>query len=180
MEQTLTHLSNEELLRRYQNADVAAFNEFFHRHRRLVFHYLYSKLRSVPETEEAFQKTFFRVHRYILKYDPSQSALGWVMAIARNVALDLRPMRPALLSIEYVSQEAFALEAEQTLEARSRLDALLENLEPGERRLIERRFLSDDSFEQIAADEGWSVVNTRQKLSRLLRRLRSQLTEFSP
>lgn len=175
----LSHLSNEELLTRYQAADVSAFDEFFERNRRLVFHYLYSRLGSVPEAEDAFQKTFFRIHRYILKYDPRQSALGWVMTIARNVAIDLYPKRPPVESLnETHTADSFG-DPGDNLEARNTLAALMEQLEPRERRLIERRFLNDDSFEEIARDEGWTAQNARQRTSRLLRKLRSQLTEFS-
>lgn len=170
---SLKHASNEELLRRYQQADVESFNEFFERHRRLVFHYLFSRIRNVAETEEAFQKTFMRVHKYILKYDSSQSALGWVMTIARNVAFDLRPKHQRTQSLDDTPDTVGSTESEGILEARNVLKRILDGLDPLERKLIERRFLADESFEEIGAGEGWSQDNTRQRFSRLLRKLRS-------
>jgi RNA polymerase sigma-70 factor (ECF subfamily) len=168
----MDHLTNEELLARYQAADPDAFEAFFERNRRLVFQYLYSRLGTVQDAEEAFQKTFFKIHRYIGKYDPSQSALGWVMTIARNVAFDLYPKRAAAESLENVPAEQLA-KSDESVEARDALVALLEQLDPRERRLIERRFLHEESFEAIAKDEGWSVQNARQRTSRLVRKLRS-------
>lgn len=179
MTSPLKHLSNEELLKRYQSADADAFNEFFERNRRLVFQYLFSRLRNTQEAEEAFQKTFLKIHRHVLKYDPTQPALGWVLTIARNVAFDLYPKRAAAKPLEEVASSELAVEIGGTLEARSVLTRLMEQLEPRERTLIERRFLNEDSFEDIAREEGWTAENARQRTSRLLKRLRNQLTQFS-
>lgn len=169
-----SHLSDEELLAAYQTADTAAFDEFFRRHKRLIFSFLYSKLGSRPDAEEAFQRTFLKLHRYILKYDPTQSAMGWVMTIARNAAWDVKPKHAAHANLDDVSQSEMSLEIAATLEARKTLQELVRNLSQKDQYLIEHRFLKEESFEDIAKAQGWTVENTRQKISRLMRRLRAQ------
>ena len=47
------------------------------------------------------------------------------------------------------------------------LEELIGLLTVKERDLLERRFLKEDSYEDIAGNRGWSVANTRQKISRL-------------
>lgn len=85
--------SNEELLRRYQNADPRAFDEFFRRTKTLVYGYLLARLKNRGDADDAFQETYFRIHRYIDTFDPSRNALAWVMTIARNKTRARSPVR---------------------------------------------------------------------------------------
>jgi RNA polymerase sigma factor (sigma-70 family) len=133
-----SRLTDEELLAAYQRADTAAFEEFFRRHKRLIYSFLYSKLGTKWDAEEAFQKTFLKIHRYILKYDPTQSALGWVITIARNVAWDLKPKQMAPANIDEVSSIELSIDHEAVLEARKTLEELVRQLAPKEQNLIER------------------------------------------
>jgi RNA polymerase sigma factor (sigma-70 family) len=167
------HLSDEELLAEYQRADVDAFTEFFERHRALIFSYLRSILSSQYEAEEAFQRTFLKLHRYILKYDPTQSALGWVMTIARNVAVDVKIGRSYSLPLEDAPVGQLSLDERGRLDARKALETLIKRLSPTDQKLLEQRYLKEESYDEIAEKEGWTVENTRQKFSRLLRKLRS-------
>jgi len=173
-----TFLSNEALLGRYQRADSEAFDEFFNRHKNLIFNFLLLRLRNRADAEDAFQKTFLRIHHYILSYDPGQSALGWVMTIARNVAFDLRARRQSSMSLDKTDPGELMTEPLPALEARSTLEGLLSLLDGKERLLIERRFLSKDSFEEIGRSEGWSPDNARQQVSRLVRKLKAQIGEY--
>lgn len=169
----LQHLSNEVLLERYQKADASAFQEFFRRHEKLVFNYLLSRLKNRADAEEAFQKTFFRVHRYVLSYDPRQNALGWLMTITRNAAIDERRAAPRaeMVSIDDNSLVS-SRDEEAAIEARSSLREIVGGLSPEERALVEKRLLEDESYEQIALETGLSVVGTRKRLSRILQRIR--------
>ncbi len=179
MTQSLGLVSNEELLKRYQHADLAAFYEFFKRNRGLIFHFLLSRLGNQAEAEEALQKTFLRIHRFILRYDSAQSALGWVITIAKHVAYDLRAQHIPFQPLEDIDPASHSCENEAALEARSALSSILQSLEVHDRRLLEKRLFLDESFEDIAKEEGWTVDNTRQKVSRLIRRLKSQFAEHS-
>ncbi len=174
----VTQLSDQSLLERYQQADAAAFDEFFRRHKTTVFGYLMVRLRDRAEAEEAFQRTFLRIHKYILNYDPQRSALGWVMGIARNTAYDCHAARSKALAL--VQDLDPVCPASSALEARSALSGIMANLAPADRRLLERRFFCEESFSEIAGSEGWSVDNTRQRISRLMRRLRAHFSDSAP
>ena len=172
----LRHLTNEALLERYQKSDQEAFHEFFERHHKLVFNYLLSRLRNRADAEEAFQKTFLRVHRYVLSYDPRQNALGWLMTVTRNVAIDTRR---AVRKPETVNVDENPLlspqDEESALEARSSLRDILTRLPTDERELLERRLLEDESYEQLSLEMGLSPESLRKRLSRLLKRLKLEL-----
>ncbi len=138
----------------------------------MVFHYLSKQLRNRVDAEEAFQETFLRIHRFLPSYDPEQKALAWVFTIARHVAIDLFKQRRAQLSF---MEEEHSLDSriEQSFEAREELKALLAHLSPSERDLLSARLLESEDFEAIASHLQTSPLNVRQKLSRLLKKLRA-------
>jgi RNA polymerase sigma-70 factor (ECF subfamily) len=165
--------SDEELLRRYQAADFAAFDLLYRRHERLVLGFLRAKLRDGADAEEAFQETFLKLHRSIARYDPAQGALGWILTIARNAAIDVarrkQVRRGVRVDADTVGEAPRQIAA---LEARAELAALTAGLSAAERALLERRLVDEESYEELAGELGLSEVNVRQRLSRLVRRLR--------
>lgn len=166
--------TNEELLSRYQDAEFEAFDLFYRRHHALILGYLHTRLGNRPDAEEVFQETFVRIHRSIQSYDPSQSALAWVFTIARNVAVDYtrRSRRQRFVALED-DVAAVVPRSEEALVAREELGRVLARLSADERELLESRFLADDSFDAIAERRGTSAANARQKLSRLLKKLKT-------
>lgn len=165
-------LTDEQLLRAYQDADPKGFDGFFRRRHQLVFGYLLAKLGSRAEAEDALQETFLRVHRSILVYDSSRSALNWVFAIARNVMIDLRHKR-GVIAEATDSLTDTGLSAENLLLVRQELDRLLQGLRPEERDLLVSRYVDGESAKETAARTGLTLDNTKQRFSRILRKVRA-------
>lgn len=131
---------------------------------------------SSADTDEVYQETYFRVHRYITTYDQSQSALAWLLTIARHSALDLRKkQRRYQVPVQHQVEMRQELEAEKDLvEIRDLLSKACVGLKHDELRLLVDRVMHEKSFDDIAISYGTSPQNVRQKFSRLLRRLRSK------
>ena len=55
-------LSDEQLLLRYQQGDIAAFEELVHRYERELYHFLARFLGDGTLAEDVFQETFLQVH----------------------------------------------------------------------------------------------------------------------
>lgn len=169
-------LSFEELLGRYQRADSEAFDQFFKRSHRLLFQFLLRRLGNRSDAEEALQETYLKIHKAILNYDVARSALAWVFTIARHVAIDrLRRRREIALGTDI---EQFMPQAVHAAGAASVIDELLAPLSLSDQDLVRRRFLAEESYDDIAAARGLTAVNVRQRISRLLRRMRK--TKTSP
>ncbi len=165
-------LSDEQLLQAYQNADAKGFDEFFKRRHQLIFGYLLSKLGNRAEAEDALQETFLRIHRSILSYDCSRSALNWTFAIARNVMIDLRQKRGVIASADAEAADG-RLGAENLLLVHQELDRLLSSLKVEDRDLLIGRFVEGESLKQSAIRTGLSIDNTKQRFSRILRKIRA-------
>ena len=134
------------------------------------------KLGNKADAEEAFQETFLRIHKYILKYDPEQNAMSWVFTIARNAAVDVVSKNSKVTEIK---QETASIDVEKrysthfALEAKQALESLMGRLSEEECGLIKARFLNDESYEEIAARLNVKPEGARQRVSRLMRKIKS-------
>ena len=99
--------SDEALVAGLGAGDTDAALVFIRRFQSRVFGLALSIVRDHSAAEEVAQDTFLRAWRYSASYDPRRgSATAWLLAIARNVALDhvrakgRRPDQPALEPFE--------------------------------------------------------------------------------
>jgi RNA polymerase sigma-70 factor, ECF subfamily len=163
----------EELLEGYQAADTAAFDQFYIRTNRLLFSFLFSKLKNRGDAEDALQNTYLKIHRSIFSYKRGDPAMPWVFTIARNAAIDCIRRRRFGVSIdlETIAAPDDTPSAEQILQE---LTDALQELPTADRALLQKRFLEDESYEQIARDAGLTAANARQRISRLLKKVRQR------
>ncbi len=174
----LRSTSLEVLLTQYREADAKAFYEFYLRSKPVVLAYL-NKLIPSADVSDAFQDTYLRVHRYIMTYDPNRSAMMWILSIARNVARD--HWRSSRVRQGQIDLDASHLESTAKTSAMADFSSLISQacigLSKQEVSLLVERVFEETSFEDLAEKHGLTPVNARQKISRILRRIRRALTE---
>ncbi len=168
----MKNLTNEQLLEEYKQANLAAFEEFYRRNNKLIYNFLQIRLRNTPNTEDAFQETFFRIHKYILRYDFQQNALAWAMTIARNTAIDIHK-KSAKLSEQSLEDTENIAANQTTFEASEEIESLMKLLTDDERMILKAKFLRDDSYEEISAHLKISSANARQRVSRVIKKIKS-------
>ncbi|MCB9229118.1 MAG: sigma-70 family RNA polymerase sigma factor [Deltaproteobacteria bacterium] len=163
-------LSNEELLQSYAHGSFPAFDTFFRRNSQAVFLFIMSRSGDQREAEDILQETFIRIHKYIHRYDTKRSALNWVFAIARNQILTQIAKRT-----DYTELDESIIESKRTsgIEARNELISILSGLDENERNLILDRFLKEESYEEMSTKRNLTTANTRQKVSRILKKIRT-------
>jgi RNA polymerase sigma-70 factor (ECF subfamily) len=89
---------DRELLLRSAAGDSSAFSDLFQRHRSGLEGFLYRKLRSREEAEDAVTVTFAKAWRAREAFRGNASGKAWLYQIATRVALDIlrrRRRRPA-------------------------------------------------------------------------------------
>lgn len=165
--------SDEDLLTAYAQGDFSAFDAFYRRHRRLIYAFLLSRLRSPADADEVMQEAFLRLHRSMHGYDRKLGGIAWVITIARNAAIDRLRKRRRNSVTENIDPDTIGSAALQgrSLEARQELRKLVEKLSPSERALVEARVFAEESYEELAIALGGSPEAARQKFSRLIRKL---------
>ena len=159
----------------YQSGDVVAFEILYQRHSGRVLDFLLKRT-SEQNARDLLQETFLKLHRSRRQYSSQYPFLPWLFAITRNAFVDfirLNETKVARNSADGVEDHHFTRTEEPLKEWASDLTVALKTLPEGQRRAIELRYLSDWSFEKIAADMDMTPVNVRQIVSRGIKRLRS-------
>jgi RNA polymerase sigma factor (sigma-70 family) len=112
-----------------------------------------------------------RVHKSIHTYNPNKKALPWLFTIARNVIIDIHSLR---FKQYEVLVEELPEKHEESIEndAMETIHNILEHLDSSDRDLILRRFINEESYENMASELNMKPEALRQRLSRSLRKIR--------
>lgn len=153
-------------------AKETAFNKLYSNHQRQVLVYFLKKVKGSETAEDLKMVTFEKVHANIKSYDAKFAFSTWMYKIAYNTFVDnSRKAQFEVLSIDSLSGKTSEendgmefqiksenLNPEETLERNQRIDLVRDAIDTLDndiiRELMEKRFLDDLSFEQIAKDMG--------------------------
>ena len=155
------------------------FVERFVRFQDRIYAYVATLLPNRADAEEVFQQTSLILWRKWQEFDLERDFVAWACGIAyyevRNFLRQHRDRARVYLSEDVLEEVArVQVELHDVLEAR--LDALkhcLDQLNPDNRRLLERCYAGKDSIKTIAEDLG----QTPNVLYMILKRLRRALFE---
>lgn len=136
----MERVTDEELVRRAQNGDPAAFDEIVERHKGAVFRAALSALRNREDAEDVTQETFITAHRKLDTFRGESQLRTWLSRIAWNRSMDHRrrsrfrrflhldePEAVELPSLE-ADPERATLAASAHARARREIDRLPESL----------------------------------------------------
>jgi RNA polymerase sigma-70 factor, ECF subfamily len=119
--------------------------------------------------DDIVQEVFLTVSAKAEQFLPGTNFNAWANAIARNKVLSLcrQQTQHALLSEEVIESVCACMPEEDRLApARPHLEACLQRLSPGARRVIELRYLQAHKPQEIARHIGWTPEAVRVALSR--------------
>jgi len=172
-------LTDEELMLSYAAGDMEAFEELYGRHKSRVFGFLMGKLRDRSEAEDTFQAIFTKLHQNRHHYRPEIPFLPWLFTISRNTLLD--HVRKKAARRKYVTDSEYPVESyaapESGLGSMEEVLAELSGLSESQRRALELRFSQGLTFAEIAERMQTSADNSRQIISRAVRKLRSLIAD---
>ncbi len=78
--------TDEELIERFQNGDVYAFDLIVKRYKNQLLNFIYRFLGNAEEAEDLVQETFLRVYRNRKAYQKVAKFSTWIYTIAGNLA----------------------------------------------------------------------------------------------
>jgi RNA polymerase sigma-70 factor (ECF subfamily) len=101
------------VLARFQAGDPEAVARVYRAYGRLVYAVAYKVLGHRALAEEATQETFVKAWRAAARIDPERDLDGWLVTIARRVAIDIhrRESRQTAFSFDVVSADDLGLTA---------------------------------------------------------------------
>lgn len=158
----------------YANGDMEAFEALYQRHKQRIFGFLLKKLKNRSEAEEVFQTTFSKLHVARKNYRQDIPFLPWVFTIARNALIDHIRKRDAYQKHVTTSEVAVETYSEQVgADPPDHFEVTgLARLTETQRQALELRFNQGLTFAEIAEQLQTSAENSRQIISRAIRKLR--------
>jgi RNA polymerase sigma factor (sigma-70 family) len=176
--------SDEELLAGVASGDEGAAHALVRRYERRVFGIALAILADSHAAEDAAQVAFERVCRHAADFDARRArASTWILAIARNCAVDVRrsrrlpPADPDTCAWELADAGSDPLQRAIARDSLRELGAAIAALPPEQRRALTLAALSGCSAREVAEREGIPLGTAKTRLRSALARLRSALSE---
>ena len=138
-----------------------------------VYGFALSILKNAHDSEDVLQDVYLQVWHGASGYRSHGKAMGWLMTITRNLALDRLRQHSRAQTLPHEEWQALPEEASPvTAEDRMMLEALLSVLEDQEREIVTLHALTGLKHREIAALLGLPLPTVLSKYSRALKKLR--------
>ncbi|MCB0253876.1 MAG: sigma-70 family RNA polymerase sigma factor [Anaerolineae bacterium] len=196
-------VSTEELIRRHQAGQPAAFDALFERYKDYVYRVAYMTLRNSDDSEEATQETFMDVLRGLNNYDVDGPARfeTWLYRVTVNrCKTRLRRKRLPSADWDELEEKLERLPAETTAvdaslsghvdgspegvtlkeEEKTRLWKAVNQLNDVHRDVVLLRYGQEFSYEEIAEALSINVGTVKSRLFNAHKKLQEIITEQSP
>jgi RNA polymerase sigma-70 factor (ECF subfamily) len=172
-----------DLIMRCSLRDRGAFRTLYQRTSAKLYGVVLRILRDRAEADEAIQEVYVKIWQRADRYVAgSYSPISWLVAVARNHALDVvRARRPASDDLDgEAMQIADAGPSPEALTSASedgaRIEACMAQLEPDRAEAVKGAYLDGYSYEELAQRFAVPINTMRTWLRRSLIKLRECLT----
>ena len=177
-------VADDVLLAAFAVGDADAASVFLRRYQRRVLGLARSIVDDRELAEDLAQEAFVRVWRHASSYDPRRGSVeSWLLAIARNVALDARrsrrtdPLgRPSVEGVERILDRT--LDPAQTVERWAEVDrvlAAIRQVPPLQRRALVLAAFGGWTAKQVSEREGVPLGTAKTRIRSGLLALRDLL-----
>lgn len=160
-------LTDEQLMVRYQNGDIKAFDEIYNRHSGKIWSFLKKRIKNQEKVEEICQEVFIKIHKSKHLFNPSLTLIPWIFMITKSVMIDSLRKESTLYEKSF-DDSLF----EPSGEVLNTIDNLSESLSPKQKQALELRYVEGQDFEEIAKILNTSPINARKIISRSVIRLK--------
>lgn len=171
-----------ELIARTALGDRVAFSALYSHSSAKLFGVALRILKDRAQAEDAIQEVYVRIWRRAGSFRVGQaSAMGWLVTITRNQAIDLiRARQPAALEYDAAPEIAdSAPDPEATAALRGegrRIEACLGELEADRASAVTAAYVEGLSYQELAEQYGVPLNTMRTWLRRSLMKLRECMT----
>ncbi|MEM9303179.1 MAG: sigma-70 family RNA polymerase sigma factor [Pseudomonadota bacterium] len=159
-----------------------AFEQLVARHERLVWHIARRMCRREDDARDVTQEAFLRVYRKLAQFRFDSSLATWIGRVTYNLAVrSLEKKRPETGiedAPELPSSDPGPDRQIEAHEAKARVSAALEALDPVPRTIVSLHHLQHLSVQEIAAVTDLPAGTVKSHLFRARRRMRAMLEEI--
>ena len=171
---------DQELVRRAQGGDLAAFEELVHRHQRGLFSYLYRMCRNSSDAEEMAQAAMVKAWEKLAGFRGASSFKTWLYRIGTNLCFNLRTRRKPTEELCETMAAPDSERPDAAFRQKMREEAVRRALDclPGDQRAaLVLSVYQDMSYREIAETIGKTVRAVDSLLFRAKTNVRKALAE---
>jgi RNA polymerase sigma-70 factor (ECF subfamily) len=179
---------DRELVGRAQREDQEAFEELVRRHQHRVFAVAGGILRRREDVEDIAQQVFVKAYFSLKRFDQRAAFSTWLYKITLNECWDLlrkKKVRPLVYESDLSEEQARQVitsgekanpgpDISERIEARERVERLLEGLDERDRLMLILKEVEGFSIEEIAEILSLNGNTVKVRLFRARRRVASQ------
>ena len=184
--------SDHDLLTRFEQGDMEAFQTLFSRHQRPLYNFVLRSVRAKDVAEDLTQETWARVVRRASEFKRGSRFTTWLYTIARNLcidrsrrmkhrnhlSLDTTPRSDAPTLLERI--DGGAVPTDRTAASRGlreRVAVAVEALPEEQREVFLMRQIQGMAFAEIAAVVGAPENTVKSRMRYALERLQNDLAD---
>ena len=171
---------DQELVRRAQGGDLAAFEELVRRHQRGLFSYLYRMCRNSSDAEEIAQAAMVKAWEKLAGFRGASSFKTWLYRIGTNLCFNLRTRRKPTEELCETMAAPDSERPDAAFRQKMREEAVRRALDclPGDQRAaLVLSVYQDMSYREIAETLGKTVRAVDSLLFRAKTNVRKALAE---
>ena len=166
-----------DYIEKAKTGDQVAFTFLLDHYWNEVYGFMLKRTENETDTEDIVIETFAKAFDKIATYNPEFQFNTWLIAIAKNVHIDMLRKKKSALFIDITDNEDHqaynvadtALSAEDELIKKQNLSSLLDcikQLKPHYQEVIQLRYFQELSYQEIADELGEPLNNVKIKLLR--------------
>jgi RNA polymerase sigma-70 factor, ECF subfamily len=164
-----------ELLKRFQQGDVDAFETLFRQFQGEVFGWIVQIVRDRGIAEDLTIETFWRIHKARARFDTEAAFGAWARRIATNLAIDYIRNRRAEQELPEQLDSGKTPDWALRREIRDQIERAFHRLPRKLQAAATLALVEERSYQEIAAAVGVPVGVIRTRVFRAVRQLRQQL-----
>ena len=166
---------SKDFIESFKSGSSECFNKVFKDFVDPLYQFCFFRLNSKEDAEDLVEEILTKVYKNMTNFDDSKSSIKtWIYSIARNSLIDfIRSKKDNFELSDSIEDESISIDGitETQLNAESLKQALLQ-LSDFERELVEMRFISEMSYDEISTLTGKNPGTLRVSLSRTLDKLK--------
>ncbi|MCQ2209851.1 MAG: sigma-70 family RNA polymerase sigma factor [Paludibacteraceae bacterium] len=188
--ESLNYMTDDELVQLYAEGSNEAFDILLMRHKNKVFSYIFTAIKDRDEANDLFQETLIKAIMTIRqgKYTEKGRFTQWLLRIAHNLIIDSyrKDKNENTISNEEYGTDLLndiklyddGLEEYWAKEnALNEIVVLIDQLPENQQIIVRKRFFKDQSFKEIADEEGISINTALGRMRYALINLKKLATE---
>ncbi len=183
-------LSDEEVIRRFQAGDEAAFEELVHRYSNRLMNFAYRFVLDRQEAEDIVQDTFLKVYQNRHAYREIAKFSTWIYTITANLAKTILRKRrnrklfyfsrlgPEDREVDFPSHDTSPGERVEGQFSEQMIQKAIQKLPEHFRTAIILRDIQDLSYEEISNIVGAPLGTVKSRINRARLRLQEELKQL--